>query len=124
MAPTRSRRRHTNAVVTQGGQGNEGQAGPSRVNLNLQAMRTEWYGIRGIENLQWVLSTWLSQPSSISSSEQLELVEVEWKKCFHNGPNSSDNSYTSDPSLDYQLEWRTPPYLTSFKFAFPFLICK
>jgi hypothetical protein len=31
-------------------------------------------------------------------------VETEWKKYFHYGPNSPDNSYTSDPSTDYQLE--------------------
>jgi hypothetical protein len=67
-------------------------------------MRTEWFEIGGIQNLLWVPSTWLSQPSSISSPEQVELVEAEWKKCFYHGPNSPDNSYTSVPSMDYQLE--------------------
>jgi hypothetical protein len=34
----------------------------------------------------------------------LKLVEAEWKKCFHYGLNTPDNSYTSNPSLDCTLE--------------------
>jgi hypothetical protein len=67
-------------------------------------MRTKWAGIRDIRNLLWVPATWLSQPSAMSSQKKLKLVEAEWKKCFHYGPNTPDNSYTSDPSLDYKLE--------------------
>jgi hypothetical protein len=80
------------------------QAGPSGVHFNLQEMGTEWAGIWDIRNLLWVPATWLSQPSAILSQKQLALVEAEWKKCFHNGPNTHDNSYTSNPSLDYKLE--------------------
>jgi hypothetical protein len=103
MAPKKPRRRATKTSGNHQGYDDADQAGPSGVHLNLQEMRTEWAGIRDIRNLLWVPATWLSQ-ARISSQKQLTLVEVEWKKCFHNGPNAPDNSYTPDPSLDYKLE--------------------
>jgi hypothetical protein len=106
LAPKRTHRRVTKVAAAKGGQDDAKQAGPSEVHFNLQAMRTEWSDIRGINNLLWVPATWLSQPSGITSPQQLSSVEAEWKKCFHYGPNTPDNSYTSDPSQDYKLKSR------------------
>jgi hypothetical protein len=67
MVPKRTHRRATNVAGARHGQDDAEQAGPSRVHFNLQEMRTEWAGIRGINNLLWVPATWLCQPSAISS---------------------------------------------------------